>query len=604
MYTLYTLLRSSLRFLLLCSAMTILCLACRAGTSPYANHMELAARTTILLNNSMATLPLLNLEKKTIANVNIGGVYADHFHAMLNNYTHVQAFTYTPFGQAQLKRSLERYTTIIIQTNESSLSDPNVRQFLYELNRDARLLLVYYGKPSGLKPLGSLKSPVICSPETTQAAAIHAAQLIFGGTEAKGVLPHDVLPAFKKGDGYQTRAIRLGYSEPEEAGMSRQDIEEPIDEIMASAIAQKATPGGVVLIVKDGKVVFNKSYGAFSYGSEQLTKTTSIFDLASVTKIAATTLAAMRLYEQEKLNLNSTMGDYLPEAMASNKKNINVQQLMLHEAGLVPYIPFHNALKAGDYSFDSTVFFPVKIADGYFIRQNYYRDIMLPRMLNTGLRPKGRYEYSDLSMFFLKEIIEKQAGETLDNYVAEQFYQPLGMQTAGFNPRRRFAKDRLVPTENDTYFRRTLLQGYVHDQGAALAGGVAGHAGLFASANDLAILFQMFLNGGSYGGVQYFKQSTIDLFTSAQSPVSRRGLGFDRWDPQPGRNYPSELASPQTYGHTGFTGTAVWVDPKFNLIYIFLSNRLNGQPANRLSSLRIRPRIQDAVYRAILKGNT
>ncbi len=176
------------------------------------------------------------------------------------------------------------------------------------------------------------------------------------------------------------------------------------------------------------------------------------------------------------------------------------------------------------------------------------------------------------------------------------------MQTAGFSPRNRFSKDRIVPTENDTYFRMTLLEGYVHDQGASMVGGVSGHAGLFASSNDLAILYQMILNKGSYGGKQYFKPATVDQFTARQSEVSRRGLGFDRWDSDATKKYPSEFASPLTYGHTGYTGTCVWVDPKYNLVYIFLSNRVHPTVSTKLLDLSIRPRIQDVVYKAIEKG--
>lgn len=222
-------------------------------------------------------------------------------------------------------------------------------------------------------------------------------------------------------------------------------------------------------------------------------------------------------------------------------------------------------------------------------------------MLNSGLANRGKYVYSDLSMYFMKEIVERQSGEHLENYVQNQFYKPLGMTRAGFNPRRRFPKDQIIPTEDDQPFRKTLLEGYVHDQGAAMVGGVSGHAGLFSSANDLAILYQMILNRGVYGGMQYFKPGTVDMFTAKQSDVSRRGLGFDRWDPESTSGYPSKLASPQTYGHTGYTGTCVWVDPKYNLIYIFLSNRVNPTVSTKLSDLNIRGRIQDVIYEAIIK---
>jgi CubicO group peptidase (beta-lactamase class C family) len=296
------------------------------------------------------------------------------------------------------------------------------------------------------------------------------------------------------------------------------------------------------------------------------------------------------------------MGSYIPVAKQTNKSTITVKDLLLHQAGLTPYIPFFLNLKLGEYSRDSSFFHPLKVADNYYLRPNYFEEVMYPRMLNTAVQPKGRYNYSDLSMYFLKDIVERQAMERLDKYVEKQFYAPLGMQTAGFNPRQRLDRNRIVPTEQDNSFRKTLLEGYVHDPGAAMAGGISGHAGLFSSANDMAILFQMFLNGGTYGGQQYFKKETIDLFTAKYSNVSRRGLGFDRWDPDRTNRYPSDLASPKSYGHTGYTGTCVWVDPEYNLIYIFLSNRVHPSVTNKLSTLRIRPRIQDVIYTAIRKA--
>jgi CubicO group peptidase (beta-lactamase class C family) len=275
-----------------------------------------------------------------------------------------------------------------------------------------------------------------------------------------------------------------------------------------------------------------------------------------------------------------------------------VREAMLHQAGFVN-LDFMSYVKPQDHSIDSSYFYPVKVADNYYLRRDFYRDVMWPKMLNSPLPTRGRYVYSDISMYVMKEIIERQSGMGLDRYVLEEFYKPLGMRKAGFNPLNRFSKNEIVPTENDHYFRKELLQGYVHDQGAALVNGVSGHAGLFSSANDLAILNQMLLNKGSYGGTQYFKPETVDLFTSRQSTVSYRGLGFDRAGSS---TYPSRLASRETFGHTGFTGTCVWVDPKYNLIYIFLSNRIYPSVSSKLNSLQIRPRIQDVIYEAMQKG--
>ncbi len=394
--------------------------------------------------------------------------------------------------------------------------------------------------------------------------------------------------------------MRLKYTVPEEVGINIAALK-GIDDIANEAIRERATPSVVVMVVKDGKVIFNKAYGTHTYIDPTPTSITDIYDLASVTKISATTMAVMRLLEQQKLKLDTNVGAYIPKARKTNKNEIAVREVMLHQAGFTPYIPFYRNLVPSDYSCDSSAAYPTKVADNYFIRKGYFEEVMWPQMLNSVLANQGKYIYSDLSMYFMKEIVERQSGEHLENYVQDQFYKPLGMTRAGFNPRRRFPKDQIIPTEDDQPFRKTLLEGYVHDQGAAMVGGVSGHAGLFSSANDLAILYQMILNRGVYGGTQYFKPGTVDMFTAKQSDVSRRGLGFDRWDPESTSGYPSKLASPQTYGHTGYTGTCVWVDPKYNLIYIFLSNRVNPAVSAKLSDLNIRGRIQDVIYEAIIK---
>src|SRR5690554_1548097 len=224
---------------------------------------------------------------------------------------------------------------------------------------------------------------------------------------------------------------------------------------------------------------------------------------------------------------------------------------------------------------------------------------MWPIMLNSNLNETGRYVYSDISMYVMKEVAEHQTGIPMEEYIQQEFYRPLGMVRAGYNPRERFDRTEIIPTEVDTYFRNTLLEGYVHDQGAAMAGGIAGHAGLFSTANDLAIYGQLLLNRGEYGGERYFKAETVDLFTSKQSATSRRGLGFDRADPDTSKAYPSKLASPATFGHTGYTGTCIWIDPEEQLIYIFLSNRVHPAVSTKLYELNVRSRIQDTLYEAI-----
>jgi CubicO group peptidase (beta-lactamase class C family) len=424
--------------------------------------------------------------------------------------------------------------------------------------------------------------------------------VMFGGIAAANKLSSTVSPKYTAGSGYSTVATRLKYTIPEDAGVNADDLKE-IDNITAEAINAKAAPGMVVLVAKDGKVIFNKAYGTHTYGGAP-DKVTDIFDLASVTKITATTPMVMRLVEQKKLKLDTNIGAYIAMARSTEMNNIPVKDVMLHQAGFIPYIPFHDGVKATDHSSDSSAAFPTKVADGYFIRKDYFKEVMWPKMLNAPIRTRGKYVYSDISMYVMKDIVEHISGEPLNEYVQQEFYTPLGMQTAGFLPRNRFSREQIIPTENDTYFRKTLLVGYVHDQGAALVGGVSGHAGLFASSNDMAIMYQMLLNKGTYGGQQYFKPETVTTFSARQSNVSRRGFGFDRWDPDLSKRYPSTTASAQTFGHTGYTGTAVWVDPSRGLVYVFLSNRVNPTVTDKLVKMGIRSRIQDVINKAIDNG--
>jgi CubicO group peptidase (beta-lactamase class C family) len=551
-------------------------------------------KSTVLLNNQIQTLPLRDLTYRRIVSINAGAAFASEFNTMLNNYAPVKAYNLKNVNA----NDLNPFSTLIIQVSAETVYRPETISFIIEAQKTKEVIVAGFGNTSALQRLDQFNFPILWTPDLSVAAVEHGAQVIFGGIAAQGKLTANVSPKYTAGTGFITSKIRLKYALPEELGIHSSKLNR-IDNIVEEAIREHATPSAVVMVVKDGNVIFNKAYGAHTYDGDKPAAVNDIYDVASVTKIAATTVATMKLYEQHKIDLDAGIGSYLPDARLSNKAQIPVHDVMLHEAGFVN-LDFCSDLRASDHSRDSSVFFPVKVADNYYVRRNYYQDVMWPKMLRSPLPTRGKYVYSDISMYVMKEIVEHQAQKPLDKYVLDEFYRPLGMRTAGFNPRRRFDKDQIVPTERDNYFRKTLLQGYVHDSGASLVDGVSGHAGLFASANDLAILNQMLLNGGTYGGVQYFKPETVELFTSRQSNVSRRGFGFDRGN---GVSYPSKLASADTYGHTGYTGTCVWVDPKHKLVYIFLSNRVYPSATNKLNSLRIRPRIQDAVYEAIFEGN-
>jgi CubicO group peptidase (beta-lactamase class C family) len=364
-----------------------------------------------------------------------------------------------------------------------------------------------------------------------------------------------------------------------------------------------------VLVAKDGKVVFHKAYGYANYDNAQPANKDMIYDLASVTKISATTVSVMKLYEEGQLDLKKTLGDYLPWVKGSNKENLVLEKLLLHQAGLVSYIPFYRETfnAAGPlpriYAKEKDDQHSIRVAENLYMR-NDYADSMYKKILDSKLGEPDKYIYSDNDFIFLGKVVEAISGKKLEDYVVETFYKPLHMTTTSFKPLERFALAEIAPTENDKEFRQQQLRGDVHDQGAAMFGGVAGHAGLFSNAYDLAQLYQLLLNGGELNGTRLLKKETVDYFTAYRSNISRRGLGFDKPEKDNATAkvpYPTLSASPATFGHTGFTGTCVWVDPKYNLVYIFLSNRVaqNGGDANKLLQMNVRSNIHEIIYHAI-----
>lgn len=561
--------------------------------------------SSVLLNNQEGFIPLTKLAEKKFVSINLGFAYQVAFDSLLNKYADVKSLNAAKYRDSatlnNLADDLKYYSTIFIAITDEMTKNDRFVNFITDVAQHRQIVVALFGNGKSLDAFDNLKAPIVWSPQISEEGAMIAPQLIFGGIAAQQKLGKGYAGKYTVGSGYTTTATRLKFTVPEDAGVNTEDLME-IDKIAAEAIDKKATPGVVVLVAKDGKVIFNKAYGYHTYNKVMPDKVTDIFDMASVTKITATTPSVMRLVEENKLKLDTNIGYYIPRARNTPMNSINVREVMLHQAGFVPYIPFHNYIKEGDYSRDSSAAFPTKVADNYYIKKGFFSDFMWPKMLNSPIKTRGSYVYSDISMYVMQDIVEHITETPLEKYALDNFYTPLGMHSAGYLPRNRFSKDQIVPTEDDQAFRKTLLEGYVHDQGAALKGGVAGHAGLFANANDLAIYYQMLLNKGTYGGEQYFKPETVNTFTAKQSNVSRRGLGFDRWDPDLTKKYPSELASSQTFGHTGYTGIGVWVDPSRGLVYIFLSNRVNPTVSEQLGRLNIRPRIEDAINRAIDKG--
>lgn len=491
--------------------------------------------------------------------------------------------------------------------NNFGISNPSV-YLLNEIQNNNTITLVF-GNPYALKNVAAAPNLVACyeDDDITQEAAV---SLLQGKIEPKGKLPVTVTEHMKFGDGIVYNSY-FPSADPATVGMQPEALAD-IDKVATDAVEKGAAPGCVVLVAKEGKVVYNKAFGYTNFDRKEPMKTDMVFDLASVTKISATTVSIMKLYEEGKIDLNKTLGDYLPWVKGSDKAPLKLTDILLHQAGLTPFIPFYReVIDTATGKPLAQYFSPVKdeahqyrVSDGLYLR-NDWEDTLYKRILQSKLTAPGKYVYSDNDFIFLGKIVEAVSGKPLNEYVKATFYEPLNMTTTTFKPAEVMPLDMVVPTEEEKHFRQQLIRGDVHDEGAAMFGGVAGHAGLFSNAYDLAQLYQMLLNGGELNGKRYLQKATIDKFTAYNSNISRRGLGFDKPEKDNDTRkepYPSKTVSPQTFGHTGFTGTCVWVDPKYNLVYIFLSNRVTPtRNNNKLSQLNVRSNIQEAIYHSIVK---
>ena len=485
---------------------------------------------------------------------------------------------------------------------------PYAINLVTQLQEQTNSATFVFGNPYAIKNFCAAKNMVACY-EDDDIIQNTAADLLQGKIPGKGKLPVTVCDAYPYGSGIMTAALSLPLANPDELGLDVVQLNK-IDSIANNAISSGATPGCVVLVVKDGKVAYQKAFGHFNYDDAEPVNIESVYDMASVTKICATTISVMKLYEQGKVDLKKTLGDYLPLVKGTNKENLLIENILLHQAGLVAYIPFYKetvdssgAAFAKYYSTRQNDLFNIRVADNLFMRSDW-RDTMYQRILQSPIGATDKYVYSDNDFIFLGKIVEVISGMPLNEYVKKEFYAPLELTTAGFKPRQYLPLNRIAPTEMEKQFRMQLIQGDVHDPGAAMFGGVAGHAGLFSSAYDIAVIMQMLLNGGQFNGKRYLRKKTVDLFTAYHSTISRRGFGFDKPEkdnntrPEP---YPCLSASPLSFGHTGFTGTCTWADPAKKLVYVFLSNRVtpHGGDNTLLLKMNVRPAIHEAIYKAM-----
>lgn len=439
-----------------------------------------------------------------------------------------------------------------------------------------------------------------------------AAQIVYGAIGAIATMSKTPGPSALPEKSFSTAPInRLGYLPPEAVGMNGQLLQDSIRAIVEEGIRAGAYPGAQVLVARKGRVVYHQAFGYMTYDSLQPLSTDAIYDLASVTKVSSTLPALMKLYGEGKLDLDAPLSQYFDFLKHSNKKDLTLRQIMAHYGRLKPSVVFwkkaqrkNGKWRWGTFKNRQTRKFSVRITDSLYVTPRYYRK-MYRTIARLPLVDSLRYLYSDLPFVITPLLVQQLTGQPLEDYLKETFYQPMGATTITYNPLRFFPKERIVPTELDTFFRRQQIHGTVHDENAAILGGVSGHAGLFASANDLAKLFQMYLNGGVYGGQRFIPAGAVKEFTRCQycEEGNRRGLGFDKPPLEYvfGESYIARSASKSSFGHSGYTGTFVWADPEAELLVIFMSNRVYPDRSRRaLYTRNIRPRLHQVCYDAIL----
>jgi beta-N-acetylhexosaminidase len=579
---------------------------------------------TVLRNEDSAVFPLhVYRAKKRVAYIGMGLTAENTFsRRMREDYAaDVYLFDYdldSTKAAAALELLSHRYDALVIglhnyarfPARNFSISGP-VAWLLRSLQQKERSATFAFGNPYAIRNSCDAKVMIACYEDDSTTQEV-AADLLNGKFTARGHLPVSVCEQYKAGAGIVGPYRALPFADPSALGFDAAWLEK-IDTICEEAIAKQAAPGCVVLVARNGRIAYEKAFGYMTYDRKEPVYTETLYDMASCTKICATTMAVMKLYDEGRLDLQKTLGDYLPWVKGTDKASLSLWDILLHQAGLVPDVVFYKEVvdtskdqnpMPGIFALQPDSLHGVRVAENLYLR-NDWKDTMNLRIAQSLLGPR-KYVYSDNDFIFMGEIVGAITGMTLDEYVKKTYYDPLGMTSSGFKPRERFPLGRIAPTALEPIFRHQLIRGDVHDPGSAMFGGVAGHAGLFSDAYDLAVLEQMLLDNGSFDGRTYLRKSTIDYFTAYHSDISRRGLGFDKPEKDNAKlkqPYPCLSASPETFGHTGFTGTCIWVDPKYDLIFIFLSNRVNPVENNpRLSGLSIRGRIQETVYQAMGVG--
>ncbi|TRO66442.1 serine hydrolase [Christiangramia sabulilitoris] len=568
-----------------------------------------------LVKNNKAVIPVKKLDKQKIAYVNFGNADGSSFLAQMRKYAQVDWVKAE--NLSTLIEKLEKYNYVVVGFHKSDKSPWASYKFtdkelvwLHEIARKNKIVLSIFTKPYALLDVKSFANleGIVVGYQNHPVAQEKVAQVLFGAIDAKGKLPVSIKNEFPAGTGFNTKDIkRLSYGLPESVGMNSGRLQK-IDTIVNKAIEKKMTPGAQILIARKGKVVYQKNFGYQTYEEELPVTDTTIYDLASLTKILATLPMVMQLDEEGILSFDTRLGELMPEFENSNKKNIRLQDMLMHYARLQAWIPFYistidpktKKLSEQYYKNVPSEKFNKQVANGIYIRRDI-EDSIVDIIKKSDLERRLKYKYSDLPYYLLKYYLESHYDNSLADITQERLYEPLGANYTGYLPRRRFDSLQIAPTEDDKLWRNQVVRGYVHDQGAAMQGGVGGHAGLFSNANDVAKIMQTYINGGTYGGEEFLKKETIDKYNTCYycKDDVRRGVGFDK--PQLGESGPTcNCVSMISFGHSGFTGTFAWADPEEEIVYVFLSNRTYPDSNNRkLIREDIRSEIQKVIYESI-----
>lgn len=579
---------------------------------------RLAEGAVTLLKNENNFLPLRGSDSLKIAEVSFGVEEKNTLFNVLGNYAYSEhiglAHDAKPVDVMAAMEKISKADVVILQINKTTLKADNN----YGIGEKTLRLV---DSIAGIKPTVLVLS---CNP--------YLLNKINSVSRFKSVLlTYEYLPSLLKASanaimGFNTVSGRLPVSTalfPVESGIELKAMEQPkqtlskeefkkkrfssIDSIALAGIDEKAYPGCQIVALQNGQVVYQKSFGAFTYNSDaKKVDDGSIYDLASITKIAATSLALMKLESEGKFDYKQTLGYYLPYLKGSNKENLVIEDVLTHQAGLQAWIPFYlrtltkkDDYKKGFYETRQSEEYPTQVAKKLYVVKGF-QDTIYKRIVDSKLEQPGKYLYSDLGYYFMQQIIEQQSGKSLNDYVKD-IYARMGLALT-YKPLNYFSVNQIPPTENDSKFRKQVVRGYVHDPGAALLGGVAGHAGLFGNAFDLAKLMQMYLDKGKFKDQQILDSNVVRDFTSCHfCPSNRRGLCFEKPEPDPKKDSPvNSECSLMSYGHTGFTGTFAWADPVNNLVVVFLSNRVYPSvEENKLAKLGVRGKIHKAFYEAL-----